>query len=345
MSPPGGPGERGWTDVRLDLNESAYAPLPSVAAAMRAAVLESHRYPEFRPEHTRAHIAAHVDVPAGAVTVGPGATGVALAVLQCAFRRALAAGTTTPALVTSTPTFDGYPILASMLGMRMDTVDLADDGTVDLDRVRAAITSDTAVVVICSPHNPTGSVVDEADLDRFLAEVPSHVLTVVDEAYVEFAEEPPDLRRLIRHRGVVVLRTFSKAYGLASLRVGYGIGPAEVIAALRGHEVPFAVGGIAMAAVPVALDAEDELAQRVRSMRIERDRMAGILGTIGCPVLPSHANFLFLPGPDGVAVGRMLRGCGVAVKQCGATGTRITVGDRAGTDRLVGALRLVSQSA
>ncbi|SDU57888.1 pyridoxal phosphate-dependent aminotransferase [Gordonia westfalica] len=334
-----------WPQIRLDLNESAYPPLPSVAAALQNEVGESHRYPDFLPDRTRGQIACHLGVVPERVTVGPGATGVALAALQCAVRRAAEAGVATPALLTSTPTFDGYPILARMVGMRFDTVDLDDGGGVDLDRLLTAITPETAVVVICSPHNPTGSVVDQGDLHRFLGAVPSHVLTIVDEAYVEFDERTPDLHRLIRNPGVVVLRTFSKAYGLAALRVGYGIGATELITDLRGHEVPFAVGRAAMAAVPVALDAELELAQRVRSMRGERDRLVDMLAHMGFRVLPSHGNFVFVPGTEGVAAGRMLRGLGIAVKECGTAGTRITVGDRSSTDHIIDALRLTSRSA
>lgn len=344
MSPPLA-GGASWPSLRLDLNESPYPPLPSVAAALQHEIPESHRYPDFLPDRTRGQIACHLGVVPERVTVGPGATGVALAVLQYAVRRAVDAGVGTPALLTSTPTFDGYPILARMVGMRFDAVDLDDDGSVDLDRLFGAITPDTAVVVLCSPHNPTGAVVNGGDLNRFLAAVPPHVMTIVDEAYVEFSETASDLHRLIRNPGVVVLRTFSKAYGLAALRVGYGIGTTEQITEVRGHEVPFAVGRPAMAAVPVALDAELELAQRVRSMRGERDRLTDMLAQMGVRVVPSHANFVFLPGAEGVAVGRMLRGIGVAVKECGAAGTRITVGDRSGTDRVISALRLTSRSA
>lgn len=344
MSPPLA-GGASWPRIRLDLNESAYPPLPSVAAALQNEILDSHRYPDFLPDRTRGQIACHLGLVPERVTVGAGATGVALAALQCAVRRATAAGVAAPALLTSTPTFDGYPILARMVGMRFDAVDLADDGVVDLDRLLAAITPETVVVVICSPHNPTGSVVNEGDLNRFLGAVPPHVITIVDEAYVEFGETTPDLHRLIRNPRVVVLRTFSKAYGLAALRVGYGIGSTELITDLRAHEVPFAVGRAAMAAVPVALDAELELAQRVRSMRGERDRMVDMLAHMGFRVLPSHANFVFLPGAEGVSVGRMLCGLGVAVKSCGTAGTRITVGDRSSTDQVIRALRLTSRSA
>ncbi len=160
---------------------------------------------------------------------------------------------------------------------------------------------------------------------------------------------PPDLHRLIRNPGVVVLRTFSKAYGLAALRVGYGIGATELITDLRGHEVPFAVGRAAMAAVPVALDAELELAQRVRSMRGgERDRLVDMLAHMAsacCPAMATSSSSPPAPRggwpPDGCC-----GGLGIAVKECGTAGTRITVGgDRSSTDHIIDALRLTSRSA
>ncbi len=349
MSPPVGPKGPGRDDdavVRLGLNESAYGPLPAVADVLRKVVSDTNRYPDFMPDDTRARIAQHLRLPAAQVTVGAGATGVALAVLQAALRRGAALGIDAPEMLTATPTFDGYPILAGMLGMRLEAVPLDDVGRVDLAAMRAAVTARTVAVVVCSPHNPTGSVVDESELHEFVRSLPAGVVVVFDEAYVEFSRHSPDLWRLIRtFDDLLVLRTFSKAYGLAALRVGYGVGGRQIVTEARRFELPFGVGSAAIAAVPVALSAEDELAQRVRSMRAERDRMADMLRAIGCPVLPSEGNFLFLPGVEGVAIGHLLRGCGVSTKECRGHGTRITVGDRSSTDYLVGSLRLTAQTA
>ncbi|AZG45289.1 pyridoxal phosphate-dependent aminotransferase [Gordonia insulae] len=345
MSPPFAPRAGARPPVRLNLNESAYPPLPSVADVLREGVVSANRYPDFLPDATRVVIADRLGVPAELITVGAGATGIALSALQMCARRAASRGTATPAMVTATPTFDGYPILAAMVGMRMDAVALGDDGRVDLDDLFATVTPDTVAVVVCSPHNPTGSVVDEEDLHEFIEALPTGVLTILDEAYVEFCARPPDLHRLAAHDDVLVLRTFSKAHGLAALRAGYGIGSPSVAAAMRRHEVPFALGSAAIAAIPVALDAEQQLAQRVHSMRQERARMVELLDAIGCRSLPSQANFLFLPGADGIAIGRLLGSCGVATKECAGRGTRITVGDRASTDYVVQSLRLTALTA
>lgn len=332
--------------VRLDLNESAYGPLPSVAAALRETLADVHHYPDFRPDRTRAQIADHLGIASDRVTVGAGATGVALAVFGECRRRARATGVMSPSVVTSMPTFDGYPILAHSAGLRIDAVGLSDVGAVDLPALRAAVTTDTMAVVICTPHNPTGAALTTGQLRGFLETIPPGVLTVIDEAYVEFCDDPPDVFTLVAdHADVVVLRTFSKAHGLAALRVGYAFGQARIIESLRGGEIPFAVGSAAIAAVPAALNAHTELAQRVRAMRRERRRLQDMLAAIGCPTLPSQGNFLFVPGDEGVEIGRLLRSCGVATKECGRDGIRITVSDAGSTDQLIQVLRVTAMTA
>ncbi|MDY6809060.1 MAG: aminotransferase class I/II-fold pyridoxal phosphate-dependent enzyme [Actinomycetota bacterium] len=340
--PAGGP----HATVRLDLNESAYGPLPSVSAALREGLADVHHYPDFRPDRTRAQIADHLGIAADQVTVGAGATGVALAVFGECRRRARVSGVRSPSLVTSVPTFDGYPILAHSAGLRIDPVGLSDVGGVDLPALRAAVTADTMAVVICTPHNPTGAVLTTDALRTFIEAIPPGVLIVIDEAYVEFCDDPPDVLTLVAdHDDVLVLRTFSKAHGLAALRVGYAFGSAPIIESLRGGEIPFAVGSAAIAAVPAALNAHAELAQRVRAMRQERRRLQDMLAAIGCPTLPSQGNFLFVPGDEGVEIGRLLRSCGVLTKEVGRDGIRITVGDADSTDCLIQALRVTAMTA
>lgn len=343
MSPPydlGSGAAQRVTRARLDLNESAFPPLPAVVAALRATAVQAHRYPEFLPDGTRHLIADHLGLLDEQVTVGAGATGVALLGLQSAGRRAHARGVAAPTMVTATPTFDGYPILADMLGMPVVSVPLLPDGDVDLTGMLDAITTETAVVVLCSPHNPTGAVIGESDLTAFLDAVPSDVWVLLDQAYIEFCDDPPDLDGIITDRpDVVVVRTFSKAYGLAALRIGYGVGTPRIIDDIRRYEVPFAISPAAAAALPVALAADDELRQRVRQTRGERVRLARLLAEIGAPTLAGQGNFLFVPGADGLALGRLLRTCDVLTKECGTYGLRITIGDRSCTDRILATLR------
>jgi histidinol-phosphate aminotransferase len=339
-------GDRGDLPIRLNLNESAYPPLPAVAAALHRQVGTAHRYPQFLPDAPRAAIAAHLGVEPDRVTVGAGATGVAAAILHAAAHRARARGHPRPTLTTAMPTFDGYPMLAEMAGLTVVPVALRTSGGVDLAALAAAVRPDTAAVVVCSPHNPTGAVVDERELHTFLDRIPATVTVVLDEAYVEFSSRPPDLHELLRrHPRLLVLRTFSKAYGLAGLRIGYAVGPPAAVADARRFEVPFSVGPAARVAVPIALAAAREMADRVEAMRVERDRMACGLAAIGAPPPASEGNFLYLPGRDGIALGHLLGACGIVTKQCPPYGVRVTVGDRWSTDYLLAALRTMAMTA
>ncbi|WP_440712124.1 pyridoxal phosphate-dependent aminotransferase [Gordonia sp. FQ] len=330
--------------IRCDLNESAYQPLPAVAEAIATTAATANRYPEFRPETARAAIAAHLGVDASGVVVGPGGTAVVSALLSDAAARHRAAGRDTPHLSTPAPTFDGFAILASMLGYRVDATRLLDDGAPDLDALAASVTPSTAALIVCSPHNPTGAVLTEARLRALLLSVRSvraDLPVILDEAYVEYCERPPDSLALVAEfPNLTVLRTFSKAYGLAGVRIGYAFGTPAAVAGARRREIPFAVSTAAQQAVPVALRAQAQLGERVAAMRAERDRLVALLTEIGCPVLRSEANFVFLPGEVGLEIGRVLRGAGVIGREYPGHGFRLTVADRGVTDYLVGALRL-----
>lgn len=203
--------------MALSLNENPFAPLPSVRSALISAIDAGNRYPEFLPERLRALIADHIGVSADQVVIGVGATGVIMQVLSAL---------TSPGdrIVMTYPTFDGYPIFAQMARLESVTVPLDKHGHHDLDAMADAA-ANAEVVVVCRPHNPTGTVESSADIERFLDSVPSDTVVLLDEAYVEFLSphhriDTPAL--IARYPNVVAVRTFSKAYGLAGLRVGYG---------------------------------------------------------------------------------------------------------------------------
>ncbi|RPA57292.1 aminotransferase class I/II-fold pyridoxal phosphate-dependent enzyme [Gordonia oryzae] len=332
--------------VRLDLNESAYGPLPTLARALTDAVPSLNRYPEFLPDRTRHAIAGHLGVDDDAVTVGPGATGVLAAALRSALQYGARRGLSNPELLTPIPTFGGYPILADSLGLRLRGVPLGVSGRPDLPTLYEQVGPETVAVAVCSPHNPTGAVVDPRELFGFCAALSDDVTLIIDQAYLEFADTAPDLRTLLQaHPRVIAVRTFSKAHGLAGLRIGYGVGQTRLIDEIRCHEVPFAVGSLAELAVPLALDSYDELAERVRQMRIERTYLVESLHDAGAKPLPSHANFVFLPGVEGIALGEVLTACGIAVTPYRPYGLRITIGDRCDTDRVIRTLQAVAASA
>ncbi|MFD4434221.1 pyridoxal phosphate-dependent aminotransferase, partial [Nocardia sp. NPDC058497] len=304
----------------LSLSENPYPPLPSVLAAVSDTLAHANRYPEFRPERLPRIIADHLGVPPDDVVVGAGATGVAMQIL-----RALGGGE----LITSTPTFDGYPIMAEMAGMPLVPVPLDGQGDQDLKALRRAVTRHTALVVLCRPHNPTGTLLGAAAVRSFLAALPSRVPVLLDEAYVEFldAADRLDLHALLhRHPNLLILRTFSKAYGLAGLRIGYCVGRGKLIERIHRQQLPYGIPAAAVAAVRAAYAAGDELRDRVHRITMERDALRMSLRALGIDVHRSHANFLYLPGP-GVATA--LRRAGIKAKSYPDGSARITVGDPA----------------
>ena len=234
--------------LALSLNENPFPPLPAVRSALIEAVDAANRYPEFLPERLRSLIAGRVGVRDEQVVIGVGATGVILQVL-------LAVTSPGEKMVMTSPTFDGYPIFAQMARLESVTVALDAHGHHDLDAMADAA-ADARVVVVCRPHNPTGTIEPTADIERFLERVPSDTVVLLDEAYVEFLSPAYriDAPALVeRYPNVVVLRTFSKAYGLAGLRVGYAAGHPELITAMDKAYVPFTATSISQAAAIASL--------------------------------------------------------------------------------------------
>ncbi|WHU49540.1 histidinol-phosphate transaminase [Gordonia sp. L191] len=326
--------------IRCDLNESHLPPPPSVVAAIAAASETVHRYPEFGADTTRRAIAAHIGLEPTQVSVGPGATAVVHAILADAVQRARMRGISSPEILTPAPTFDGFALLAGMIGVGLHTTPLHADGRPDPEALSTAIGPDTAAVIVCSPHNPTGRTVDAEALSDLFARIPPSTRVVLDQAYVEYCSSPPDVLDLIsRFPGLVVVRTFSKAYGLAGLRAGYAFGGRETMAGILSRELPFAVSTTAAVAVSAVLAADAEIRDRVRTVRAERTRVAARLEQLGYPTPAGEANFIYVPGPDGLALDHLLTRSGIQGKVCGTHGFRLTVGDPTAGDAIEAALR------
>jgi histidinol-phosphate aminotransferase len=327
----------------LGLNESPYPPLPSVRKAIRDAAGQAHRYPPFHPHRLARRIAAWCGVDPGAVAVGNGSVGVALQLLQAVIRPG-------DRMVYAWPGFDAYPLLARMAGAEPVPVPLLPDGRQNLTALAEAVDAATRVVVICNPHNPTGSLVTAPELAAFLARVPEHVTVLLDEAYIEFVRHPavPDGLRLPDERpNLLVLRTFSKAYGLAALRVGYGLGDPALVARVRDRQLPYGINAVATAAVEATLEAGDELVTRGDAVVAERERLYHRLTGFGLPVLPSQANFLWLaagpaPGTDHAATDA-LGTAGIHARHWPGEGVRLTVGHPADGDAVLSALSPVGR--
>ncbi len=316
----------------LSLNESPFPPLPAVRSALIRSIDVANRYPEFLPERLRHLIAAHIGVCDDQVVLGAGASGVVMQVLHAV---------TQPRdrIVFSEPTFDGYPIFAQMARLTSVTVPLDERGHHDLEAMAEAA-ADASVVVLCRPHNPTGTVEPVADVQRFLQRVPDDTIVLLDEAYIEFGapQHRIDGPTLIqRFPNVVVVRTFSKAYGLAGLRIGYGFASPELAAILWGMQLPFGVGITSLAAVAASYDAEDQLRQRILRISGERDYLSRRLRAMGVYTTDGHANFVYLP-----AVGRPWRevfgDAWLKARYYPDGAARITVGTRASTQAVLAAV-------
>ncbi|GAA2149827.1 histidinol-phosphate transaminase [Kitasatospora kazusensis] len=306
----------------LSANENPYPPLPSVREAVLAASGDLHRYPDMGVTELTTAIADRFGVPPEHVSTGTGSVGIIRQLLQ-------ATATEDDEVLYAWPSFEAYPHLAKIAGIRSVRVPLK-DYVHDLDAMAGAVTDRTRLIVVCNPNNPTGTVVRRAELERFLDRVPGDVLVVLDEAYREFVRDPevPDGIELYRDRpNVAVLRTFSKAYGLAGLRVGFAVAHEPVTAALRACSVPFGISGIAQTAAVASLRAEGELLDRVQTLVGERDRLQAGLLDLGLPVPPTQANFCWLPlGERTTAFAEACAAVGIQVRAFAGEGVRITVG-------------------
>lgn len=316
----------------LSLNENPFPPLPAVRSALIESIDAANRYPEFLPERLRSLIAGRVGVRDDQVVIGSGATGVILQVLHAV---------TSPGekIVMTSPTFDGYPIFAQMARLQSVTVALDAHGHHDLDAMADAA-ADASVVVVCRPHNPTGAVEPAAEIERFLRMVPGDTVVLLDEAYVEFLspEYRIDAPALVeRYPNVVVLRTFSKAYGLAGLRIGYGFCASELARLLWTMQPPFGVGITGLVAVAASYDAESQLRQRIRMIASERRYLRMRLRAMGVYSTDAHANFVYLP-PWRQPWREVFEGTGLQVRNYADGSVRITVGSRQSTRAILAAL-------
>jgi histidinol-phosphate aminotransferase len=322
--------------VKLASNELSVGPLPSVVAAIRDAAAGLNRYPDNVAAALVDRLAAQLDVPPSQLAVGAGSVALCQQLVQ-------ATCTPTDQVLFAWRSFEAYPIITQIVGARQRTVPLRCDHTHDLAGMLDAITPATRLIFVCNPNNPTGTAVRRDELVAFLDAVPDGVLVALDEAYHEFVTDPavPDGMELYRQRdNVAVLRTFSKAYGLAGLRVGYCAAPESVATALRKVSVPFSVNSLAQAAALASLDVEDEMLARCRGVAAERDRVRSELMTMGYPVPRSQANFVWLPlGERTMAFNEHCLEHKVVIRPFSGDGARITIGDPLENEALLTAAR------
>ncbi|MGB5937689.1 MAG: histidinol-phosphate transaminase [Ornithinimicrobium sp.] len=331
---PGKPAAGGGDQAsfKISSNENPYPPLPSVLDAVTEAAREMNRYPDMSVAALTEAISQRFEVPPECVATGTGSVGVLTQLVNI---------TCDPGdeVVYAWRSFEAYPIVIALAGATSVQVPLDSAARHDLTAMADAISARTRLVVVCTPNNPTGTAVHGGELREFLDEVPHDTLVVIDEAYLEFAtgNDIPDALALYReYPNVAVLRTFSKAYGLAGLRVGYAIAPEEVATALRKAATPFGVSDIAQQAAIASLDAFDELEARVESLIRERTRVLEALRAQGWNVPHSEANFVWLPlGQDTLDFADFCRESGLIVRPFTGEGARCTIGETEANDLFI----------
>ncbi|MCU1508638.1 MAG: hisC [Glaciihabitans sp.] len=314
---------------KLSSNENPFEPLPAVIEAI--ALASVNRYPDASALALRERLASRHGVSVEQLQVGSGSVAVLAQLIT-------AAASVGDEVVYSWRSFEAYPGLVAVAGATSVQVANTADHRHDLPAMAAAITDRTRMVVVCSPNNPTGSIVTRSEFEAFMALVPSSVLVVLDEAYVEFVTDPDAVRGiplLGTYPNLVVLRTFSKAYGLAGLRVGYAVGPEYVMDAARSAAIPLSVIEQAQRAAIVSLDHEDELLERVARISALRDHVWQALIDQGWAVPRPHGNFVWLAtGEQTEWAAGVFGDYGIVVRALG-DGLRVSIGESGSVDKLL----------
>jgi histidinol-phosphate aminotransferase len=318
--------------LALSLNENPFPPLPAVRSALIESIDAANRYPAYLPATLRKLIAGRLGAPDEQVIPGAGATGVVMQVLDAV---------TSPGdrMVMTSPTFEGYPIFAQMARLNPVTVPLDAHGHHDLDRLADAA-ADARVVVLCRPHNPTGTLESAEEVERFLRRVPSDTVVLLDEAYIEFVAPQHRLDGVAlvrRFPNVVVLRSFSKAYGLAGLRIGYGFGTSELARSLWAMQLPFGMAITSAVAVAASYDADTQLRERIQLITGERHSLRKRLRAMGIYSTDAHANFVYLPSA-GRPWQEVFDPARLQVRHFADGGVRITIGTRDSTRAVLAAV-------
>jgi histidinol-phosphate aminotransferase len=314
---------------KLSSNENPFPPLAAVLEAISESSV--NRYPEGSAAALRDRISARHGVSPEQVQVGAGS----VSVLAQLITAAAAAG---DEIVYSWRSFEAYPLLTAASGATAVEVPNTTDHRHNLSAMAEAVTERTRVVIVCSPNNPTSTVVTHTEFVDFMAKVPASVLVILDEAYAEFVDDPdavsgPGL--LSSYPNLVVLRTFSKAYGLAGLRIGYAIGAEYVMDAARAVAIPLSVTEQAQRAAIVSLAHEPELLRRVAQLNVVRENIVAGLLAQGWDIPRPYGNFVWLPtGPDTLAAAEIFTQHGVVARPLGE-GLRVSVGEEASVEKLL----------
>ena len=341
----------GLTRYKLSSNENPLGPVPAVARVL-AEFDAVHRYPDPLSTALRTALAEQLGVDAEDIVTGAGSLGALNQIIKT-FAGVEADGGQNE-VIYAWRSFEAYPILVGIMGARSVQVPNLPDGSHDLDAMAAAVTDRTRLILVCTPNNPTGPAVTESQIRSFLAKVPATVPVVIDEAYFEFCaassipegEEPP-LNGLDIYRdypNVIILRTFSKAQGLAGLRVGYSISHPQITRHLRVAATPFAVSALAERAAVASIEHQEAVMERVSHIVAERERVTARLRELGYEFPSTYANFVWLPLGErtGDFVDLMNRNA-LSVRAFGSEGVRVSIGEVEANDRFLSLCELFAQ--
>ena len=316
---------------KLASNESPFGPLPSVLKVIADAASEVNRYPDNGGVQLTEAIAARYGVPTSHIALGCGSVGLVQQLLEAVCEPGAE-------VLYAWRSFEAYPYLSDLAGAKSVKVPLTDERH-DLEAMAAAISDATRLIFVCIPNNPTGTAVTTEELTRFLDLVPSDCLVVLDEAYSEYVRDPdvPNGMELYADRpNVAVLRTFSKAYGLAGLRVGFMVGNEAIATAARKTMLTFSVNAVAQAAAVASLGAEAELLDRVELVVAERGRVRSALIEMGWTVAPTEANFVWLRlGEETLRFADACDQAGLSIRPFAGEGVRVSIGEQAANDRFL----------
>jgi histidinol-phosphate aminotransferase len=323
--------------IKLASNENPLGPSPRAVAAMQAALRDTHRYPDGGGFYLKRALAAKLGVSADEIALGNGSNEILELVARTFLRPGDDAVMSEQAFVVYASVVQAAAGIARAVPLR--------DFTHDLDAIVAAVRKSTRLVFLGNPNNPTGTIYRRADFERFLSRIPRDVVIVADDAYAEYVVDP-EYPRTLEYRAadrlLVTMRTFSKIYGLAGLRIGYGIGPAEVIAAVERIRQPFNVNGLAQVAALAALDDHEHVERSRRGNREGMELLEGAFARLGLAFVPSQANFVLVRVGDGAGVYERLVRQGVIVRPVAGYGfpehIRVTVGTPQENTRFVAAL-------
>ncbi|MGO9211442.1 MAG: histidinol-phosphate transaminase [Terriglobales bacterium] len=343
--------ESGVRMIKMASNENPFGPSPKALQALRAVEPQAHLYPDNDVSQLRLRLAELHGVRPEQIVVDNGSTSLLGVISRTLLQPGLNA-------ITSERSFIVYPIAVKAAGGRMVTVPMKGDGY-DLDAIAAAIDDDTRIVFIANPNNPTGTLIDAPRMDALVREVPEHAIVVLDEAYCDFAtdfaaargiEYSHSLDYVREERNVVVLRTFSKAHGLAGLRVGYGLGPAVLMQYFHRMRTTFSVSALAEAAALAALDDQEHTRKTIANNRRGAEFLMNKLSEMGYRPIPTFANFIFFDaGEDAAALSKRLQAGGIIVRPLGPwgipTGVRVTIGTPEQNELFIAALARATEKA